>query len=114
MPDRCDSEAAEPAEDLTNEDQQGKVGGGGSADQPATVKQCDGDGGNDDVGRPYVDDVPGTRRQRATRNPVGDDALAHQRSDHLARGAGHGGAPVAKHVISAEHGQRDHGRPHGQ
>jgi hypothetical protein len=109
-----DFQVAETSEDLADEDQHGEVERRCGPDEPGAPQQADRDGGDDNVGRPDVDQVAVSRWQRAVRDPVRDDAFADQRADELARDAGQERAPVAEQMIGAEQGQRDEERPGGR
>jgi hypothetical protein len=108
-----DLQAAKTFEDLADEDQHGEVERRCGPDKPGAPQQADRDSGDDNVGRPDVDQVAVGCGQRAVRDPVRDDAFADQRTDELACGAGQERAAVAEQVIGAEQGQRDEERPGG-
>jgi hypothetical protein len=60
-----------------------------------------------DPGNPDVDEIAVRGRQQPVGDLVGDDALADEGPDHLARAAHHYQPPVADRPVRAEHAQRD-------
>jgi hypothetical protein len=129
VPDRGHVELAQAAEDVSGKHQDHQVHDGQGADQPGTALlawrlpprgmawrlpprgQRDHDGRYHHVGRAYVGQVPVRLGELARVHPVGDDALADQRPDHLAGQADQRRPAVAQRPVRAEQGQRDQHRP---
>jgi hypothetical protein len=120
VPDRGHAELAQAAEDVPGKHQYHQVHGGQGPDEPGAARQTwrlpprgqrDHDGRHHHVGRSHVGQVPARRRQLARVHPVGDDALADQRPDHLAGQADQRRPAVAQRPVRAEQGQRDQHRP---
>jgi hypothetical protein len=138
VPDGGHVELAQAAEDVPGKHQDHQVRGGQGAEEPGPAllagrlaprcwpwrlaPRCwpwrlaprgerDHDGRHHHVGRPHVGQVPARRRQLAGVHPVGDDALADQRPDHLAGQADQRRPAAAQGPVRAEQGQRDQHRP---
>jgi hypothetical protein len=114
VPDGGHVELAQAAEDVPREHQDDQVDGGQHAHQPPAAGERDHDGRDHHVGRAHVGQVPARRRELARVHPVGDDALADQRPDHVPGQAGQRGPGVAERPVGAEDGQRDQHRPDHQ
>jgi len=111
VPDGSHVKTAQAAEDVPDEYQDPQVEGGRGPRQPAAAEQRDDDRCHHHIRRPDVDEVPVTYRQLPRVHPVGDDALAHQRPDHVPGQADGQGPPVAERMVGTEQGERDQHRP---
>jgi hypothetical protein len=102
---------AQAAEDLPGKHQHHEVDGSQCAGEPAAAGQRDHDGGQHHVGRAHVGQVPVRDGEVAGVDPVGDDALADQGSDHVPGQADKRRPEVAEGPVRAEERQRDQHRP---
>jgi hypothetical protein len=111
VPDRGDVELAQAGEDLPREHQQHEIDGGQHAREPGAADQRDHDGRHHHIGRAHVGQVPVRGGELAGIDPVGDDALADQGSDHVPGQADQRRPDVAEGPVRAEERQRDQHRP---
>jgi hypothetical protein len=111
VPDRADVELAQAGEDLPGKHQQGEAGHGQGTREPGAADQSDHDGRHHYVGRAHVGQVPVRGRELTGVDPVGDNTLADQGSDHVPGQADQRRPDVAEGPVRAEERQRDQHRP---